>query len=852
MAEGAARSPSTMAVASWTSHSSNRRVSVGSVASSVILDAVAITDEADYDYDDEDEDGNNQKSGALGKLMSAFGSSRRADVSSMSRSERRVQSKIMRQQKYNESRASRTIVAIVDEEQHAEHKERPLAAGEEALIRDKRCLEFVSAANIQLGGGLKSHGKLVSPISKNLERVKQRVEERASHKLAHQQTADLERCRKLPEWFDAGLRRLPELEGGGLAGKRPLPFAYQQAAWASDEVPLIFHKNSVTVVWPARLDLMPFFQEMERAQHGKVLSKASTTVFHYTSQLGMRNIVRPADGVEECTVQEPHEWGEEIWTRIEEDLEDRNVPEVAEAPAFSLPFCASEPSRLDSKENVLKAVFRKEEPTQAPTTVGYCIALLVPLDQCIAVAGRLSTHTVVVMPPGQENLSDVGSQTSADDGKRIASWYMRAHLKKNNRDKAVQEKVEQLELLSGLVDRETGRQLIVAEPEEKEFHLEAAKQKIMTKYKGKSIMDAMEEVEDMLRHKHNELKEKQVQLQRKVKQSERLLKRQADGEEVPLLLVDKSRLDRLKEKLQHLDHDVHLVAEELAQYEDTAPGEKTPRGAVEAGGEGTPAGDGKPKRKKKANASKASEFSADVKGSVHEISEEYHGMGGDVFREVFGGNIVGVAAWLRHNGDPNEYNETTGWTPLIMATSAGDPEMVSLLMKSHADPRKGSKSEGLTPMHVAVQKNDATMLNTILHINDQGIREKSKNGTTPLLMAVRRAPAKMREEFTKILLEGTSDPNALDMAGWNPLSIAVFRNYRGVVRLLVSNRGNVLEDCPETEPKLTIWQVASRHRGLQQLIKTKLSSRDMHLIEKRFPGSLGQKISRKDDDDDDD
>ena len=35
-------------------------------------------------------------------------------------------------------------------------------------------------------------------------------------------------------------------------------------------------------------------------------------------------------------------------------------------------------------------------------------------------------------------------------------------------------------------------------------------------------------------------------------------------------------------------------------------------------------------------------------------------MTGDIFREVFGGNMHGVQLWLRHGNDPNEVHESIG------------------------------------------------------------------------------------------------------------------------------------------------------------------------------------------------
>merc|ERR1712110_144357 len=122
----------------------------------------------------------------------------------------------------------------------------------------------------------------------------------------------------------------------------------------------------------------------------------------------------------------------------------------------------------------------------------------------------------------------------------------------------------------------------------------------------------------------------------------------------------------------------------------------------------------------------------DVKDTINDVGQEYHNLVGDVFREVFGGNTVGVGLWLRGKGDPNQYNNSTGWTPLIMAVSCGDLEIAKMLMESFADPRLGSTGEGTCPMHLAVQKNTISMAKLIMEVNESVVKDKNLEGGTPL------------------------------------------------------------------------------------------------------------------------
>jgi len=69
-------------------------------------------------------------------------------------------------------------------------------------------------------------------------------------------------------------------------------------------------------------------------------------------------------------------------------------------------------------------------------------------------------------------------------------------------------------------------------------------------------------------------------------------------------------------------------------------------------------------------------------------------------------------------------------------------------------------------------------------------------------------------------------------------------------KILVLHNGKVLEDMPETNKKMCIWQAAAKIPGLQDVMKDKLNSRDLQALEKKFPGTIkGKKILRGDDDD---
>eukprot|EP00927_Polykrikos_kofoidii_P044143 TRINITY_DN38194_c0_g1_i1.p1 TRINITY_DN38194_c0_g1~~TRINITY_DN38194_c0_g1_i1.p1 ORF type:complete len:819 (-),score=145.47 TRINITY_DN38194_c0_g1_i1:171-2627(-) len=777
---------------------------------------------------------------------------------SQERSERRAPRH--RVDDYKQARARQSVLMSIEAD---EDREANGMVGEEALLRNIQAVKDASRGKLKTSG-LKLGGKEVSPIARHLDRCKVRLEV----ELEQQSTLKLEEppVKTLAAWFDGGLHVDPVI---GLTGKLALPEGYGPVVFA-DEVPLFMHVRSRTIVWPVRLDLMPFFQSLDVEQDAATRQryKLSRTVYHYTSGACMRQIVRPT--VEESVVQEPHEWGEEIWDRLVEDLNKRNIPDIPEAPDFHLPFIDAEPKLLETRSAMLQAVYRSEKPLQSLAAVGYCMAVLVPMESCMAVPGRWSTHTIVVVPSsgavGDSDVDDVGDVRGTSGKAKLQSWALKASLLRlAPQEQTLDEQVQELELLDNVVDRATGNALVKLtcnnnEPEPVHPGSGGARREEGQTKTRKSVMELFDEQEEECTKRYEALQEKRQGVLQKIEVAERAQQRYQAGKKVRMLLLDQHRLANLKKSVLVYDAKVKAVQAELEEFQvdimvptTSASGETNAEQAdvvassTAAAGGGTIQGDPppppKPRRQRRRNKadSRTTEFSHDVKGSVNEISDQFEEMSGDIFRDVFGGCKFGVAAYFRSNGDPNVYSNSTGWTPLLMATSAGDPEMVQLIIDNGGDASLASKRDHFTPLHIACMKCSSDVAKVILQAHEYAVKDVTVDGSTPLLKAVESAPVRVRDEMVQLLVEAQSDPNAMNMLGWTPTSLAVCRNYRSVVRFLISNRGSVFEECPETDPKITVWQMAHRHHGLQQLIKGKLSSRDMQILERRFPGTLGKK-----------
>ncbi|MCD4783719.1 MAG: ankyrin repeat domain-containing protein [Candidatus Eremiobacteraeota bacterium] len=136
----------------------------------------------------------------------------------------------------------------------------------------------------------------------------------------------------------------------------------------------------------------------------------------------------------------------------------------------------------------------------------------------------------------------------------------------------------------------------------------------------------------------------------------------------------------------------------------------------------------------------------------------------EVFNAVIYGNtevashLVNLEPKLVHAKDKD------GWTPLYVAISWGEIEMVKLLIDNGAD--VNAKNKGITPLHGAAigGKTDSVML---LIDNGADVNAKDKKyGSTPLYDAAINSNL----EIAKILLDNGANVNARDKDGQTLLS----------------------------------------------------------------------------------
>lgn len=750
---------------------------------------------------------------------------------------------------------------------HHEHDEvRQLAAGEEAFLTYSR-LAKTAGGNQMVGQQM--GGKRLVPIAKRYDKVQSEMDDervRIAEEAAQQSKSSIP-AKSLHEWYNAGLSLRKDVsedtkQPGDLRpnrsnrpvieGARPLPEGYEIVDWSSLRSPLLRHVSTGTIIWPVRFDLVPLYDYVEgRTGDDFEGVRATTTVFHYTSAGGFSALVSPPQE----KYRESWEFAEELWDRLECDFERHGLPDVEDSPEFSLSLVASEPAKFLSRQDVAKAVYHTNQPNAGSGKWGHMLAFRAPTDHCLAAAAENDEgdayleHTVIVLAPGKDDdevLSDEGGTVPRS---RFRQWSTRQMAMVNSRRQSLvgsdpAGNVRKLDLLKGLIDRDTGEVTLqsadIRYGSKERFGSKDSRNSNPKCARGLQVRHEShehEEEEEELRRLIGQLGDAKIEFEKKIKHAEKHSDGLKRGVKCDLLAADSHRLEKLRDKLSRvvvkLESAQSKIKELLGEddvYEENASAVRLSRAERQK----------QLRRSKRQARTDGSEFMHEVKAEVKEYGHEYGDMEGDIFREVFGGAIKTIERWLASGGNINGYHQPTGWTPLLMATSQGDPALVAYLFDKFADPSRTSKDFGLSPAHLAVRKNSMDLIRLVLEKHPSSVHEQSHDGTSVLLAAVDTSPPKVRNDMVRMLLEAASDPNNANKDGWTPLGMAVVRKYQQAIKLLIQHRGSIFDNCPGTNPLITVWQAASMHPGLQYTIKNKLNSRDLHMIERRWPGQIGK------------
>jgi len=137
------------------------------------------------------------------------------------------------------------------------------------------------------------------------------------------------------------------------------------------------------------------------------------------------------------------------------------------------------------------------------------------------------------------------------------------------------------------------------------------------------------------------------------------------------------------------------------------------------------------------------------------------------------------------NTSPNLFN-STGVSPLFIAVSLKNLEIVKTLLQYNADPNKGVADIEISPLFAASDFEQYDICKALLEKGADANKQDKSEGEFPLL----KLAEKNETEITKLLLEHKADPNLRTFSGFFPLLIAVEFESDKTIRILLENGAN--------------------------------------------------------------
>lgn len=142
-------------------------------------------------------------------------------------------------------------------------------------------------------------------------------------------------------------------------------------------------------------------------------------------------------------------------------------------------------------------------------------------------------------------------------------------------------------------------------------------------------------------------------------------------------------------------------------------------------------------------------------------------------------DVLKLQELIANGVDVNECDTEFGVSPLKIAASIGDIEIVRKLIKAGAIINIKDNT-GVTPLHSAAEKGHKEVINILID-NGADVNAKDKvHGVTPLHVAIFNG----RNEVLELLILKGSDVNLATKAGETPLLLALNRGDSEVIKLL--------------------------------------------------------------------
>jgi 26S proteasome non-ATPase regulatory subunit 10 len=157
-----------------------------------------------------------------------------------------------------------------------------------------------------------------------------------------------------------------------------------------------------------------------------------------------------------------------------------------------------------------------------------------------------------------------------------------------------------------------------------------------------------------------------------------------------------------------------------------------------------------------------------------------------------------VRLLLRRGSKVNTHDDG-GWTPIMSACSAGNAEVVRLLIDAQALVDEEEENSQVTPLHLAASK---AHLDVVRELLQAGARAQMVDGLGQL--PLHRAAAAGHPAIVRLLLGEGSKVNAADKEGVTPLHLAMYEKHREVCVALLEAGASITMKTTQGETPLAL------------------------------------------------
>jgi len=192
----------------------------------------------------------------------------------------------------------------------------------------------------------------------------------------------------------------------------------------------------------------------------------------------------------------------------------------------------------------------------------------------------------------------------------------------------------------------------------------------------------------------------------------------------------------------------------------------------------------------------------------------------DIFEAIAAGNTNFIIEIARKNPDMIKSRDPNNRTPLHLAVTRNNSELIEYFIEKGADTEAKDAGEH-TPLHLAAI-NNLSEAATVLINHGAKLETRDNYGRTALILCARE---RGQAVTGRVLIDAGAEVNATDKFGDNSLSLATWRGKKEFIDLLLESGA----DVPDSGPRWQMMVYEAASNGLSSLF-LKLGEKTNNLI----------------------